>query len=938
MGYQADRGTECGAPGVWVRPATTALVARDRELAAMTEAAKWPPSLVLVEGIAGVGKSMLVTELVRRQGIEHWVAARRCDPSRHQTPFGVVVDLLSAYPRKLGRLSPAAGAIRALLPELADRLPPSLSDASAPAAAAGFREVIGAMGRVTLVVEDAQWADKWSLRVLRAMVNNPPAALTLVLTYRPEQVGAGGPLGTRAGRMTRTTVVVEPLGRDGVGRLAAEVVGEVSDAVVNALWRRTAGLPFAVTELVGAVRDPGTLRRADDDAAERVLARIPVPWSVREEMADQVRGLSGPAAAAVRAAAVLRLPVPASVLCSVAGVDGDEIGRLLRRAVLVETGSSVGFRYPLAGQAVYESLPGSERQRLHERALAVLGQDWPAHQLATHARGAGAVREWVRHGVRAAEEAMAAGRDDTALGWLTELVAEPALPAADLARLVTILCGHGLRGSGHREVIPVLERLFTDQRLPERVRAEVAIGLGLLLMRAPGDLPRADIKIRTAVRTPGVAEAWSLRGVAIFGMPYLGNRTVEECRRWQGLVFDRIAAMPQGPARTALLASTLQSRLTLGDASAADLEDLLPSAVDPHDLEHLSQLGRARCNLADVCAWLGHYEHARALIADGLRGVESAPYVRSTGLGTEVRLDWLSGRWAGLDERAEAIAEANAGSLPVAGEMRLVQGWLAIATGDTARAEKCLRETGIADPESAVAPVALSAIAAMTTLALDRGDTRAARTQADAGVALLRHQRVWAWAGDLVPTAVLAYTAANRLDDARRLIAQTTTGITTLDSPYLRAALATARAHLAAATAQDAAALYTAAATEHQSLGLPYLAATLTERAALLGAPHSFLDLAKTYEELGAVIAAARCRHQARQAGTPLRSTRGRRGYGQSLSPRESEIARLLADGRTNREIAQTLFLSRRTVEDHVANILRKQGAPSRAAYVTQTK
>ncbi|MBM7775967.1 DNA-binding CsgD family transcriptional regulator [Actinokineospora baliensis] len=935
MGYQADRAAERGAPGVWFRPAVTAPVARDRELAALTEAAKWPPSLVLVEGVAGVGKGTLVAELVRRQRIEHWVAARRCDPSRHQTPFGVLVDLLSTYPRALGPLGQAAGAVGSLVPELADRLPSS-SDTSAAAVATGLREVIGAMGRVTLVVEDAQWADKWSLRVLRAIVDDPPAALTLVLTYRPEQVGASGPLGPRSGRMNRTRIVVEPLGRDGVELLAAEVVGEVSSAAVDALWRRTAGLPFAVAELVGAMGDPAVLRDADGTSAEQALDRAPVPWSVREEMTDQVRRLSTAAASVVRAAAVLRVPVPAQVLCAVAGAEMIEVGRLLRRAVLVETGPHIGIRYPLAARAVYESMPSGERRRLHERALAVLGGEWPAHQLATHARGAGAVREWVRHGVRAAEEAMAAGDDDTALGWLTDLVAEPALPAEELARLVTILCGHGLRGGGHREVIPVLERLFTDQRLPERVRAEVAIGLGLLLMRAPGDLPRADIKIRSAVRTPGVAEAWSLRGVAIFGMPYLGNRSVEECRRWQNLVFERIGAMPRGPARTALLASMVQSRLTLGDASAADLEDLLPSAVDPHDLEHLEQLSRARCNLADVCAWLGHYDHARALLAEGLRGAASAPYVRSTGLGTEVRLDWMAGRWAGLAERAEAIAVANAGSLPVAGEMRLVQGWLAIAAGDLARAKKCLRETGMTDPETGVAPVVLSAIAAMTTLLLDRGDIRSACTHADAGVALLRHQRVWAWAGDLTPVAVAAYAAAQRFEDARRLIDQAATGIATLDGPFLSAALNTARAHLAAATEppHTAASLYTAAAAEHQSLGLPHIAATLTERAALLGAPHSFLDLAKTYESLGAVIAAARCRHHARRAGTPVRSTRGRRGYGRSLSPRETEIAHLLADGRTNREIAETLFLSRRTVEDHVANILRKHGSPTRAAYV----
>ena len=57
---------------------------------------------------------------------------------------------------------------------------------------------------------------------------------------------------------------------------------------------------------------------------------------------------------------------------------------------------------------------------------------------------------------------------------------------------------------------------------------------------------------------------------------------------------------------------------------------------------------------------------------------------------------------------------------------------------------------------------------------------------------------------------------------------------------------------------------------------------------------------------------------------------RGRRSYGTQLSPREHDVARLLANGHTNREIAQALFISRRTVEDHVANVLRKLDASSR--------
>ncbi|MGZ3145324.1 response regulator transcription factor [Lentzea chajnantorensis] len=88
--------------------------------------------------------------------------------------------------------------------------------------------------------------------------------------------------------------------------------------------------------------------------------------------------------------------------------------------------------------------------------------------------------------------------------------------------------------------------------------------------------------------------------------------------------------------------------------------------------------------------------------------------------------------------------------------------------------------------------------------------------------------------------------------------------------------------------------------------------------------------LARSYESLGATVDAARCRHRIRSTGATTPSHRGRRGYGDDLSPREQDVARLLAGGHTNREIAQALFLSRRTVEEYVVKVRRKLNARSR--------
>ncbi|WP_370318178.1 MULTISPECIES: helix-turn-helix transcriptional regulator [unclassified Amycolatopsis] len=96
------------------------------------------------------------------------------------------------------------------------------------------------------------------------------------------------------------------------------------------------------------------------------------------------------------------------------------------------------------------------------------------------------------------------------------------------------------------------------------------------------------------------------------------------------------------------------------------------------------------------------------------------------------------------------------------------------------------------------------------------------------------------------------------------------------------------------------------------------------------GATAALSQAAAAYVQLGATRDAGRCHHVLREHGAWAPSQRGRRGYGRELSPREREVAEMLAEGRTNRQIADGLFLSPRTVEQHVAKVLRKLGARSR--------
>src|SRR5207245_486772 len=103
-----------------------------------------------------------------------------------------------------------------------------------------------------------------------------------------------------------------------------------------------------------------------------------------------------------------------------------------------------------------------------------------------------------------------------------------------------------------------------------------------------------------------------------------------------------------------------------------------------------------------------------------------------------------------------------------------------------------------------------------------------------------------------------------------------------------------------------------------------------TEAYARAGDLASAQALVEAYDSGIVGRSAPRCQHALRGHGTVVRSRRGRRGYGDELSPREKDVARLLARGHSNREIAEVLFLSPRTVEHHVARVLQKSGARSR--------
>lgn len=135
------------------------------------------------------------------------------------------------------------------------------------------------------------------------------------------------------------------------------------------------------------------------------------------------------------------------------------------------------------------------------------------------------------------------------------------------------------------------------------------------------------------------------------------------------------------------------------------------------------------------------------------------------------------------------------------------------------------------------------------------------------------------------------------------------------------------------------------AAELYEDLGSQYEAAQALEQAALAlwkaeddRAVGSLRAAVSSYEAFGADQDVARCARIARANGirVPVPYRGGKKGYGERLSPREEEVARLAAAGHTNKEIGARLFLSPATVDGHLGRAMRKLGVHSRAAVGTR--
>ncbi|HWH43408.1 MAG TPA: LuxR C-terminal-related transcriptional regulator [Thermoleophilaceae bacterium] len=745
----------------------------------------------------------------------------------------------------------------------------------------------------------------------------------------------GSPLYSLSASDAVERIVPRPLGREATGALIEAVHGTAPTPLfIDAALRASGGNPFFVEEIARAIAPEQTETRAGAEGRVEELA----PDGVRRELLRRLSTLSDAAQDLAKAASVLAEPWTPSDAGGVSGVDA-EFGAAeaeLRSAGIFAAGAELRFRHPIIRTTIYAELSGTERATLHARAAEVLAQrDAPeeavaAQLLLTEPRGRASTARYL---ASAGSAALARGAAQSAAALLQRALAEPApegtrrtvLAELGIAQLRTgapdavaslreaialtdepeeaaALTRHGalaLLMSGQRiEAFDVLAR-SVDRYKPSnrdaRLRMEADLcSVGFISVETAPQAAERVTALAQELTGDTPAERVLLALLAFLqsmnGEPIADAAATAECALAGGrLVGDQL---PDGPALYMALD-------VLVDAERFELFDtvLERAFTDARDRGSLLGFASASTFRAQGAWFRGSVSEAAADAASGLHAACSA-----WPLGIPIAAAYLvaSSTERGDLETAERTLQETAldGEVDLgtnfAGLLLFHRGRLRAAQG---RLEEALADLlAQIDWETAVGRSVhgMQARAHAAPLLAARGEQERARVLAEAEWDAVRDVEIPRWPG----VALRGLAATRGGDEAIELLRQSVDVL----------ARSAARLEYARSLVELGAAL-------RRSNRRRDARAPLREG----------LDLA---HRCGAGALEEHARAELRAAGARPRAAA--LGGIEALTPSEMRIARMAAEGMSNPEIAQALFVTRKNVENHLGRAYGKLGITSR--------
>jgi DNA-binding CsgD family transcriptional regulator len=931
-----------------------ALLERERELAELdgllADARVGTGRLLLVEAAAGLGKTRLLREARRRAALSRMrVLTARATELERDFPFGVVRQLLEpplAAADQAERAELFDGPAAAALPLFEPDLPTGPVGPDAIRGDPSFATLHGLYWLAANLVErtpalvavdDAHWADHASIRFLSFVLPRiEDLPVLLVVALRPEEPSAAGGLsGLRSDAAARRWSLA-PLSAEAVAGLVQAALGsDAQPAFCSTCHEVSGGNPFLLGELITALEQEGVAGRASDAPLVRELGLEGVSRATLLRLAR----LQPAAAKLARTLAVLGDGGESRHAATLSGLDRqelDEAADALGRAGILEVGAPLRFVHPLVRNAIYSDVPAAERARAHRAAADLLAADRASPErvalqlLATEPQGD---RDVVEILAEAARRSLERAAPESAIAYLRRALREPP-PEARRLDLLELLVTAAARGVGG----PALEGLGFDPLAelaadPDHVvRAAIEIAR---MMMASGRVHELVTVLDRAIEAAEAADDLDLAiELDAWRVSWDQSRPGEARTRFSRY-YGRIVPDSRGERLAlaleawwgSLLGEPAETSAGLAWRALADGRIFYEQPDSPHAVMAMLVLIRAD--------ELERAEHAIELLLSEARD-------RGTVIGP-VTASYLRG-YMGFRRGALAEAEVHARSAV-----------------EAARLGHFLRTFSFYS-------------ASLIDVLIERGDLVGAEREL-AGSATTGEWPDVSWSGHLqysrgclrLAQARVREGADELLELARQLEQRGITGILGTPAPGQgakalaalgepEAARELAEAELAKARRWGTpGAIGTVLAARGVVEGGDRGAELLSEAVGLLERSPARLEHARALTDLGALLRRAGHRSEAREplrAGFELARRCGalplaKRAHGElgatgeklrrfvavgveSLTPSERRIAEMAAKGLTNRQIAQELFLTVKTIETHLHATYEKLDIPSR--------
>jgi DNA-binding CsgD family transcriptional regulator len=924
----------------------SALLERRRELAeiesSIADARSGKGGLLVVEGAAGLGKTRLL-EAARAAAADLRVLTARGTELERDYPFALVRQLFEPLLSAMGDPLAAelfegpAAAARGALGLVDDGAPPMRSSNGSFAVLHGLYWLTAALSErspLLLAVDDLHWADAASLDFLRFLLPRlEELPVLLVVACRPREPGTARAVLEVVTDPIARRVSPQPLSREAAGALISGELGEEAEAPFAAACHEvTGGNPFLLSELARAL----AARSVAPRAARAGVARAIAPDQVTRSVLVRLGRLAAPAHSVARALAILGEGSDHGLVAALGGLDARQTldaADELRAAAILDPGAPLRFLHPLVRTALYADIPAGERAAAHAHAAALLRdrgarpEQIAVHLLASEPDGD---REAVETLLAAGARAFSSGAPASAITYLMRALREPAPPDLRPGVLRSLMVA-GVRtadASVYEAIEPDLRaELERNPQLIGRWAVPLSVWMGLN-GRIDEAVPLLERGIRAAVHDRAYDRAFRIEAQLSSFEQLSPAQTRSRLERYREQI------EPDSP--NGRLAAAVDAAWCMTHGTAAQGAELARRAL--HEGKIFSEQPELLApGWAMIALWsAGALDDARVVAerAVAIAQEHGAPW--------EMAATWLL-RGSTAAVRGElAVAEADhrqAVHVARLGKLRAVIPLFAGALAGVLVDRGALDEAA-AELERSAATTREAVWFSLTEvlrgrLLLARGRPQEALTQL---VAFQRRMEAWGLEGmPFIQPRVWAARAAMALGD--RVRARQLAEAELVHAERWGAAAPLARVDRALALTLD----------DADRIALLQQAVELLETAPEL------LERARALAELGAALRRARRRAAAREplrealalarrcgaiplakhVSEELAATGERvRRYApigvESLTASERRVAEMAATGMTNREIAQALFLTVKTIEMHLSASYDKLGIRSR--------